>query len=111
MWQLISHPYTAGSVRERAIQSCADATICVHSVWFRLLGVVSEVCIHSIVAEAQDLFNRGFREVTLLGQNVDSYKWSEEENNKARLEKNGIQQVITFANLLKVYKVHPDLRV
>jgi tRNA-2-methylthio-N6-dimethylallyladenosine synthase len=25
--------------------------------------------------------------VTLLGQNVDSYKWSEEENNKARLEK------------------------
>src|SRR5450432_1889903 len=28
---------------------------------------------HSIVAEAQDLFNRGFKEITLLGQNVDSY--------------------------------------
>ncbi len=27
----------------------------------------------SIVAECQDLFDRGFREVTLLGQNVDSY--------------------------------------
>ena len=41
----------------------------------------------SIIAEAIDLFNRGYREVTLLGQNVDSYKWSEDENNKARLEK------------------------
>ena len=32
----------------------------------------------SIVAECSDLFNRGYREVTLLGQNVDSYKWSAE---------------------------------
>jgi tRNA-2-methylthio-N6-dimethylallyladenosine synthase len=67
---------------------------------------------HSIVAEAQDLFEKGFREVTLLGQNVDSYKWSEEENNKAKLEKKGILQIINFANLLElVAKVHPDLRV
>ena len=67
---------------------------------------------HSIVAEAQDLFARGFREVTLLGQNVDSYKWSEEENNKARLEKNDVANVIHFAGLLEmVANVHPDLRV
>jgi len=67
---------------------------------------------HSIVAEAHDLFNRGFREVTLLGQNVDSYKWSEVENNKARLEKNGAEKIITFANLLAlVAEVNPDLRV
>jgi len=30
----------------------------------------------SIVAECTDLFNHGYREVTLLGQNVDSYKWA-----------------------------------
>ncbi|RCH53738.1 tRNA (N6-isopentenyl adenosine(37)-C2)-methylthiotransferase MiaB [Mucilaginibacter hurinus] len=30
----------------------------------------------SIVAECSALFNQGYREVTLLGQNVDSYKWS-----------------------------------
>ncbi len=67
---------------------------------------------HSIVAEAKDLFNKGYREVTLLGQNVDSYKWSEEENNKARMEKKGVNKIINFANLLEmVALVHPDLRV
>ena len=69
----------------------------------------------SIVKEAQDLFDRGYREVTLLGQNVDSYKWSEEINNKARLEKKERKEevpVVNFANLLEmVAKVHPDLRV
>ena len=71
---------------------------------------------HSIVKEVQDLFNEGFREVTLLGQNVDSYKWSAEQNNKARLEKqekSGEEvNIVNFANLLElVAKVHPDLRV
>lgn len=66
----------------------------------------------SIVAEATDLFNRGYREVTLLGQNVDSYKWSEDENNKARLEKMGVDKVVNFAGLLEIVaRVHPDLRV
>ncbi len=67
---------------------------------------------HSILAEAKDLFKKGFREVTLLGQNVDSYKWSSVENNKARLEKNGTDEVINFAHLLKmVAQVSPDLRI
>lgn len=56
----------------------------------------------SIVAEAQELFENGYREVTLLGQNVDSYKWQNPEN----------EQVVNFAQLLEmVARVHPDLRV
>ncbi len=67
---------------------------------------------HSIIAEARALFDQGYREVTLLGQNVDSYKWSEEENNKARLEKTGIDKIVNFANLLElVAQIHPDLRI
>jgi tRNA-2-methylthio-N6-dimethylallyladenosine synthase len=66
----------------------------------------------SIVAEAADLYHRGYREVTLLGQNVDSYKWSEVENNKARLEKKIPSAIVTFAQLLEmVARVHPDLRI
>ena len=67
---------------------------------------------HSIVSEAQNLFDQGYREVTLLGQNVDSYKWSAQENNKARLNKLKNSEVINFANLLeRVAQLDPDLRV
>src|SRR5690606_25678980 len=67
---------------------------------------------HSIVKEAQDLYSRGYREVTLLGQNVDSYKWSELENNKAWIEKKGVDRVVNFAMLLEmVAQVAPDLRI
>lgn len=56
----------------------------------------------SIVAEATDLFQKGYREVTLLGQNVDSYKWENPEAGK----------VVSFAQLLElVANVHPLLRV
>jgi tRNA-2-methylthio-N6-dimethylallyladenosine synthase len=66
----------------------------------------------SIVAEAQDLFSKGYREVTLLGQNVDSYKWSPEENNKAWIEKKSVGEITHFSDLLDmVARVHPDLRV
>ena len=34
---------------------------------------------HSIVQEVRDLATSGYKEVTLLGQNVDSYKWANEE--------------------------------
>lgn len=67
---------------------------------------------HSIVAEANDLFDRGYREVTLLGQNVDSYKWSKEENSKAFIHKKGVTDIVTFSNLLEmVAQISPDLRI
>ena len=57
---------------------------------------------YSIVAEAQDLFQRGFREVTLLGQNVDSYKWTNPDGNEH----------VNFALLLeRVALVHSELRI
>jgi tRNA-2-methylthio-N6-dimethylallyladenosine synthase len=56
----------------------------------------------TIVSEAQHLFEKGYREVTLLGQNVDSYKWQHPETNEH----------YSFALLLElVSQVHPDLRV
>jgi len=56
----------------------------------------------SILAECQDLFNAGYKEVTLLGQNVDSYYFVPEADGKP----------VTFANLLEmVALISPDLRV
>lgn len=56
----------------------------------------------SIVNECTDLFNNGYREVTLLGQNVDSYKWASEDET----------QKVNFANLLEmVALINPNLRV
>ena len=56
----------------------------------------------SIIAECEALFNDGFKEVTLLGQNVDSYYWRDEETNTN----------VNFAQLLeKVALISPLLRV
>jgi tRNA-2-methylthio-N6-dimethylallyladenosine synthase len=67
---------------------------------------------HSIVKEAKELFDQGYREVTLLGRNVDSYKWSAEENNKAWIEKKNASNVVNFAQLLEmVALVSPSLRI
>jgi tRNA-2-methylthio-N6-dimethylallyladenosine synthase len=57
---------------------------------------------HSIVKEAAELVGQGYKEVTLLGQNVDSYKWASEDGN----------ETVNFAQLLeKVALVSPQLRV
>lgn len=63
----------------------------------------------TIVDECKDLFNTGYREVTLLGQNVDSYRW----NISAKGEvKNEHESAINFSQLLAlVAEVNPDLRV
>lgn len=55
---------------------------------------------YSVAKEAQELFNQGYREVTLLGQNVDSYNWKNEN------------ETFNFSQLLeKVALISPDLRV
>ena len=61
---------------------------------------------HSIIAEAQDLFKNGYKEVTLLGQNVDSYKWKgNDADDSAEIE-------VNFAQLLeKVALISPELRI
>ena len=51
---------------------------------------------HTIVREARELWENGYKEVTLLGQNVDSYMWDD----------------VNFAKLLEmVAAVNPELRV
>ncbi len=75
----------------------------------------------SIIRECQDLFNRGYREVTLLGQNVDSYYWvpelSKVSNNSLETANSsptggGREGAVNFAQLLeRVALVSPLLRV
>lgn len=60
----------------------------------------------SVVREAQQLFDEGYREVTLLGQNVDSYKYSPPTPD------GGEGQMVNFAQLLEmVATISPELRV
>ena len=55
----------------------------------------------SIISECKQLFEQGYKEVILLGQNVDSYKWENPEG-----------EIVNFANLLEMTaNVNPNLRV
>lgn len=57
----------------------------------------------TILREAQELYSNGYKEITLLGQNVDSYLWKAEEGEEAS---------VNFAQLLEmVAKISPELRV
>lgn len=64
---------------------------------------------HTIVDECKDLFNKGYREVTLLGQNVDSYRWN--MTSKGEI-KDPEKPTTNFAQLLEmVAQVNPLLRI
>ena len=57
---------------------------------------------YSIIDECKNLIDNGYKEVTLLGQNVDSYYWMDEQKDS----------IITFAKLLDmVALISPELRV
>ena len=54
----------------------------------------------TILREAKELFENGYKEITLLGQNVDSYRWESPKGS------------VSFAQLLEaVAKISPELRV
>lgn len=58
--------------------------------------------LNSIIHECTQLYSQGFREINLLGQNVDSYHWNNPDKN----------ETVNFAQLLeKTAQIHPDLRI
>lgn len=63
----------------------------------------------TIVQECKELFANGYREVTLLGQNVDSYRWNMTSKGEIKDEN---QETTNFAQLMEmVALINPDLRV
>ena len=68
----------------------------------------------SIIEEVNDLWSKGFKEITLLGQNVDSYLWyggglKKDFNNASDIQK---ATAVNFASLLEICaKAQPKMRI
>ena len=55
----------------------------------------------TIINEVNSLINSGYKEIILIGQNVDSYKWKNENNSK-----------VNFSNLLEIVaNINPSIRI
>ena len=68
----------------------------------------------SILEEAADLASKGYKEITLLGQNVDSYLWYGGGLKKDFDKATPLQQktALRFENLLRlVAEAHPKIRI
>ena len=67
---------------------------------------------YSILKEAQQLIEQGYKEITLLGQNVDSYYWNGDGAKKELLKSTHSDTAISFAKLLQmIAEIHPLLRI
>ncbi|WGH28049.1 MAG: tRNA (N6-isopentenyl adenosine(37)-C2)-methylthiotransferase MiaB [Candidatus Shikimatogenerans bostrichidophilus] len=56
----------------------------------------------NIINECEKLYNLGYKEIILLGQNVDSYLWNKKSYIKKDIIKNNNIKTINFANLLEI---------
>ncbi|MDG5492761.1 tRNA (N6-isopentenyl adenosine(37)-C2)-methylthiotransferase MiaB [Psychroserpens sp. SPM9] len=68
----------------------------------------------SIIEEVNDLWNKGYKEITLLGQNVDSYLWYGGGLKKDFVKASDMQKAtaINFAQLLELCaKAQPKMRI
>ena len=68
----------------------------------------------SILEEVNDLWNNGFKEITLLGQNVDSYLWYGGGLKKDYEKASAMQKAtaVDFSNLLKMVALaQPKMRI
>ena len=69
---------------------------------------------HSIIEECKDLWNNGYKEITLLGQNVDSYLWYGGGPKKDFAKASEMQKLtaVNFAQLLDMVAVAiPKMRI
>lgn len=69
---------------------------------------------HSILGEVNDLWEKGYKEITLLGQNVDSYLWYGGGLKKDFVKASEMQKAtsVNFSNLLGMAaEAHPKMRI